>query len=118
MSHAQWTGSNGIDSAFLEMMPDTVTFYAEASKDKYGKSTFSQTATNVKGRVIYQTQKITNEQGEDDVIGGRVYLYGDYSNITVGHKIDLPNGKSPVIKSVENKTDNGGVHHTIVTFGV
>lgn len=118
MAGANWTGSNGIDSAFLEMMPDTVSFFAETAKDKYGKPTWSTSGENVKGRIIFQTQKVVNEQGEEDVTGGRVYLYGDYSDITVGHKINLPNGTSPVIVSVENKTDNGGVHHTVVTFGV
>lgn len=115
---SNWSGETGIDSAFLEMMPDTVSFYAESSKDKYAKATFSGTATSVRGRIIFEQNLVKNEQGEDVVTGGRVYLYGDYSTLTLGHKITLPNGNSPIIVSVESKKDTAGVHHTIVHFGV
>ena len=115
MTH--WSGPTGIDSAFYEMMPDTVSFYAESSVDKYGKATFSGVATNVRGRVVYDTKLVRNDIGEDIVSGGRVYLYGNYSTLTVGHKITLPNGNSPIIIAVESKKDTGGIHHTVVTFG-
>lgn len=113
-----WSGPTGVDSPFLEMMPDTISFYAESSKDKYGKATFSGTATSVRGRVVFEQKLVKNEQGEDVVTGGRVYLYGDYSTLTLGHKITLPNSNSPVIVAVESKKDTAGVHHTIVHFGV
>lgn len=100
------------------MMPDTVIFNAEQAKDKYGKATFSGTNTSVRGRIVFETRLMKNEMGEDVLTGGRVYLYGDYSTITLGHKITLPNGTSPVIVAVESKKDTAGVHHTVVTFGV
>ncbi len=118
MALTAWEGPTGIDLAFYEMMPDTVIFNAEQSKDKYGKATFSGTNTSVRGRVVFDQKLIKNEFGEDVVTGGRVYLYGDYSTLTLGHKITLPNGTSPVIVAVESKKDTAGVHHTVVSFGV
>jgi len=118
LSKTVWEGPTGIDLAFSEMMPDTVIFNAEQSKDKYGKATFSGTNVSAQGRVVFETRLVKNEMGEDVLTGGRVYLYGDYSTITLGHKITLPNGTSPVIVTVESKKDTAGVHHSVVTFGV
>ena len=118
LSKTVWEGPTGIDLAFFEMMLDTVSFNAEQSKDKYGKATFSGTTTSVRGRVVYESRLIKNEMGEDVLTGGRVYLYGDYSTITLGHKITLPNNTSPVVVAVESKRDTAGVHHTVVSFGV
>jgi len=112
-----WSGPTGIDAAFSEMMPDTVIFNPESSKDKYGKATFGSNIS-AQGRVVFDTKIVRNDLGEDILTGGRVYLYGDYSTITLGHKITLPNGISPVIVSVESKKDTAGVHHSVVHFGV
>lgn len=98
-------------------MPDTVTFFALSTSDKYGKPTYSATGSAVKGRIIFEQRKITNEFGEEVVTAGRVYLYGNNQTRNLNEKILLPSGKTPVVIAVENKTDTAGYHHTVVHFG-
>ena len=103
---------------FLEMMPDTITFYSSASKDKYGKDTFSGTPITARGRIQYETAVIKDDYGQDVVVLGKVYMYGDYSAITTAYKMTLPNGRSPVILKVDDKADvTTNVHHTVIFFG-
>lgn len=118
MTGANWTGPTGLDPAFEEMMPDTVTFYAESSTDKYGKPTYSGTGVEVKGRIIFESRKVMNEFGEDVVTAGRVYLYGNNQSRQLNEKLLLPSGKTPVVVAIENKTDTAGYHHTVVHFGM
>ncbi len=114
-----WSGKTGIDTSFLEMMNQTVIFNATQTTDKYGKKTFSGTNITANARIISDITLIKNEEGQDIVSGGRAILYGDYSTITLGHKITLPSGASPVIVKVESKNDTvNSAHHTVVHFGV
>lgn len=112
-----WTGPEGIDSKFLEMMPDTVIFNAGSAIDKYGKRTYGGTQTSARGRVIFEVRLMKDMEGQDIVSTGRVILYGPYASLTLGDKITLPSGASPVIVSLETKKDTGGNHHTVVHFG-
>lgn len=114
-----WTGPTGIDAQFLEMMPDTINFAATSSKDKYGKKTFGSN-TGIRGRIVDEIQLIKNDQGQDVVTKGRVYLYGDHDEITLGHSMTLPDGTSPVIIRVDNVSgiSGEGIHHTVVHFGM
>ena len=115
---ANWTGTTGFDSTFLEMMPDTITFNAGSAIDKYGKRTYGGTVTSARGRVVYESRLMKDTEGQDILSTGRVYLYGPYASLTLGDKITLPNSTSPVIVGVETKKDTGGNHHTVVHFGV
>lgn len=115
---SQWSGDVGITDQFLEMMPDTIIFNASTAMDKYGKKTFGGSNVSVRGRVQYETDLIKDDYGQDIVAMGKVYLYGNYSTITLTHKMTLPNGTSPVIVKVDNKSDTGATaHHTVVYFG-
>jgi hypothetical protein len=113
-----WSGATGINAKFYEMMPDTITFNAGSSIDKYGKRTYGGTVTSARGRVIYDSKLIKNTEGQDIVSSGYVILYGPYASLTLGDKITLPNGTTPVMVSIETKKDTGGNHHTVVHFGV
>lgn len=113
-----WSGPEGIDSKFYEMMPDTIVFNAGSSIDKYGKRTYAGTTTSARGRVVFESRLMKDDQGQDIVSAGRVYLYGPYASLTLGDKITLPSGATPVILSLETKKDTGGNHHSIVHFGV
>lgn len=117
MAH-EWTSPEGISSRFLEMMPDTITFNAGSAIDKYGKRTYGGTVTTANGRIVFENRLIKNDEGQDIVSTGRVYLYGPYASLTLQDKITLPNGSTPVILAVETKKDTGGNHHTVVHFGV
>ena len=113
-----WTGPNGVDSKFYEMMPDTITFNAGSAIDKYGKRTYGGTVTSARGRVVYETRLMKDSEGQDIVSTGRVLLYGAYPSLTLADKITLPNSTTPVIVSLETKKDTGGNHHTVIHFGV
>lgn len=116
---ATWTGTTGINSDFLEMMPDTVIFNAPQSIDKYGKKTFSGTNISVRARIVDDSVLIKNAEGQDVVAMGRAYLYGNYSSLTLGHKITLPDGKTPVIIKIDSKNDTSiNTHHTVVHYGM
>jgi hypothetical protein len=112
-----WSGSEGIESAFLEMMPDTITFNGSTAMDKYGKKTFGGSTVTARGRIMNDTVLIKDQNGQDIVTEGHVILYGNYSSLTIGHKMTLPNSLSPVIIKIDNKSDTAGTHHTVVYFG-
>ena len=115
-----WSGTTGFDSAnFLEMMPDTVIFNATLSSDKYGKKTFSGTNTSVRCRLIDDTVLVKSAEGKDIVSVGRAILAGNYDTLTVGHKLTLPDGKTPVIVKIDSKNDTSATtHHTVVYYGM
>lgn len=115
---SNWSGPTGMQSAFLEMMPDTITFNASTATDKYGKKTFGGQNISVRARIVDDTILIKNDQGQDIVASGKVYLYGDYSTLTLGHKITLPDGSTPVILKLDSKNDTTTTtHHTVVYYG-
>ena len=100
-----WTGTTGFDSAnFLEMMPDTVIFNPTASTDKYGKKTFGNAQTNISARcrIIDDIVLVKNAEGQDIVSTGRCILAGNYDTLTLGHKLTLPNGVTPVIVKIDS----------------
>lgn len=112
-----WKGPVGMETAFLEMMPDTVTFNGSTAMDKYGKKTFGGSTITARCRIMNDTVLIKDQNGQDIVSEGHVTLYGDYSSLTLTHKLTLPNSISPVIIKIDNKSDTGGAHHTVVYFG-
>ena len=115
---AKWTGPVGMESAFLEMMPDTILFNVSTAMDKYGKKTFGGSTITARGRVQYDTALIKDQNGQDIVTEGKVILYGDYSSsLTIGTQMTLPNSLTPVIIKIDNKSDTGGAHHSIIYFG-
>jgi hypothetical protein len=116
---SNWSGTTGIDASFLEMMPDTVVFNASTVTDKYGKKTFGGTNVSVRCRIIDDTVLVKNAEGQDIVSVGKAILYGDYSSLTLGHKMTLPDGKTPVIVKIDSKNDTSATtHHTVVYYGI
>jgi hypothetical protein len=115
-----WTGTTGFDSAnFLEMMPDTITFNATTATDKYGKKTFGGANVSVRCRLIDDIVLIKNAEGQDIVAVGRAILAGNYSTLTLGHKLTLPDGRTPVIVKIDSKNDTSATtHHTVVYYGM
>lgn len=107
----------GIEAAFLSMMPSTITVYAQASLDQYGKRTFSATGTSYQCRVQDVNELLRTDDGREVVITGRVYLYGAPTDITTDHKIVLPDGSSPVVYLVTVNNDQTGAHHTVIQYG-
>lgn len=111
----------GINAEFLTLMPDTLTVYGQSSVDKYGKRTFSGTATVINCRVQYDIQQATGTDGQGEARTakpqGRAFLYGDYA-ITTDHRLVLPGGVEAIIRAVNRARDESGAHHTVLHFGV
>lgn len=105
-----------LETAFLDMMPSTVTVYPKSSMDAYGKVSPSATGTAVRCRIQQRNQRYATENNRDTFENGTIIFYGSV-DITTDSKIVLPDGSSPVILSVVIHNDDEGAHHTTVTFG-
>jgi hypothetical protein len=106
-----------IEPEFAEMMTETVTVAAVASKDAYGKRTLGA-STTITGRLVFEVTERLDTQGRQVVETGRVICYGAYPNVTTDDVLTLPDGSQPSIVSVDTVKDVGGVdHHTVIRFG-
>lgn len=105
-----------IESAYLDLMPSTVTIFDKSSVDAYGKMSYPATGTTVRCR-IQETGKVVKNADYVDVYEvGSIFFYGT-PTITTESKIVLPDGKSPLILSIRVHNDESGPHHTTVSFG-
>ena len=107
---------DAIYNKVAEFMTDTVSFYAKSTVDKYNKTTFSNNATTVVGRLIYDTLKSRDVQGTEVVDVGRFITKGPQTSITVNHKMVI-GADTFTINSIDNIKDENGDHHTVIRFG-
>jgi hypothetical protein len=107
---------DAIYNKVAEFMTDTVSFYAKSTVDKYNKTTFSNNASSVVGRLIYDTLKSRDVQGTEVVDVGRFITKGPQTSITVNHKMVI-GADTFTINSIDNIKDENGDHHTVIRFG-
>ena len=107
---------DAIYNKVTEFMTDTVSFYAKSTVDKYNKTTFSNDASSVVGRLIYDTLKSRDVQGTEVVDVGRFITKGPQTSITVNHKMVI-GADTFTINSIDNIKDENGDHHTVIRFG-
>ena len=107
---------DAIYNKVAEFMTDTVSFYAKSTVDKYNKTTFSNDASSVVGRLIYDTVKSRDVQGTEVVDVGRFITKGPQTSITVNHKMVI-GADTFTINSIDNIKDENGDHHTVIRFG-
>jgi len=107
---------DAIYNKVAEFMTDSVSFTAKASVDKYNKPTFANSSTTVTGRLIYETTKSKDVQGQEVVDIGRFITNGPATTITVGHKM-VVGADTFTINAVDNIADENGAHHTVIRFG-
>lgn len=105
-----------LDPAFLDLMPSTVTLYAQSTKDAYGKQAFSATGTAVRCRVVPENRVMRTDDGREVVSTGRVLCYGT-PTVTTDHRLVLPDGSDAIILGVQVQNDETGPHHTVIMFG-
>jgi hypothetical protein len=103
---------------FGDLTFETVTISAQTDKDKYGKQTFSNQSTSLEGRIINETKLVRDASGQEQVVTGKVIIPGASTGVTLGHKLTLPDNSTPKILTVDEVTDEGEVHHTVITFGL
>ena len=107
---------DAIYNKVAEFMTDTVSFYAKSTVDKYNKTTFSNNASSVVARLIYDTLKSRDVQGTEVVDVGRFITKGPQTSITVNHKMVI-GADTFTINSIDNIKDENGDHHTVIRFG-
>lgn len=105
-----------VDSRMLELMPDTITLFADTGVDKYGRPSWSGGGSQYRCRIMAEDRLTRTEQGDDVLITGRAVVYGP-ATVTTDYKLVLSDGKEPVIIAVDQIADEFGDHHTVITFG-
>jgi hypothetical protein len=106
-----------IESDYRELFSETVTLYPYASVDKYGKRSFTASASvTACAHLVSEVSLARDQDGREVVEMGRVYLYGTFP-VTTDYKIQLADGSSPVIIGVDQPHDENGAHHTVVRIG-
>jgi hypothetical protein len=106
---------DAIYSKVAEFMTDSVVFTAKASVDKYNKPTFSGNTT-ITGRLINETTKSKDVQGQEVVDIGRFITKGPATSITVAHRM-VVGADTFTINAIDNISDENGAHHTVIRFG-
>lgn len=106
---------------WLDDMTDTITVFKKGSLNNYGSRAISASGTNFTCRIISDVKGSRDDQGNQIVEGGSLYILSD-ADIEVGDRLDLPgNNADPRILDVNKVTysANGtvAVHHTRVRFG-
>jgi hypothetical protein len=112
---------SGSPSHWLDDMTDSVTVYSASTLDNYGKPTIAASGTTYAARVVSTVNKTRDEQGQQIVEGGKLYIMSD-ANINVGDRLDLPQYTADpritgVRKVIYSANGTPTVHHTEVTFG-
>ena len=100
----------------VEFMVDTVQFYPPADTDKYGKPTFGA-VVNVKGRLSNAEAKTRTIQGREVTDSGKFICYGPQPSITTAWKM-VVGGVEYNIHNTNSVSDENGIHHTDILFGV
>lgn len=110
--------ADAIYNKVAEFMTDSVVFTPRASVDKYNKTTYGASATNVTatGRLIYDTTKARDVQGTEVVDIGRFITKGPQTSITVNHRM-VVGADTFTINAIDNIADENGAHHTVIRFG-
>ena len=105
---------------FNDMMPHTLTITEFVSRDKYNAPSYGSPITYT-GRVVYE-DKLTRNMNpksptfdEEVIASGAVWLQTT-TLIDYNDKLELPNGDTPDIVSVQVVPDDDGTHHIKLLF--
>lgn len=105
-----------IDPRFLSMMPTVIKVFKYASKDKYGKPSWAATSKSYRCRLSDEQALTRTAEGDNVITLGKAIIYG-IADVTTDDRLELDDGTSPVIVSVDPVTDEDGPHHTVIRFG-
>lgn len=107
-----------LDPAFRELFSETVTLYPPASVDKYGKRSWTASASVTASAHYMAEDALTRSaDGRDVVIKGKLLLYGNIT-ATNDYRCVLDDGSEAIIVAVDYPHDENGVHHTVLSIGV
>lgn len=107
-----------LDPSFLELFSERVTLYPPATVDKYGKRSFTASASvTACAHYMAEDALLRTSDGRDVVIKGKLLLYGNIP-ATNDYRCVLQDGSDAIIVAVDYPHDQTGVHHTVLAIGV
>lgn len=107
----------GFESAFLELMPITISVSTRTSHDNYGQPVYSATVRQFRARYTKQQNFSRDTNGEPVRVSGTLWIACSTRDINESDRITLPDGTTPPIVSVTRQSDDDGVHHHKVSLG-
>lgn len=104
------------DSAFLELMPHTITVSTMTGFDAYGDPAHSTSGTTYRARVKEEPKLIRDFIGEEVISTVTVWV-ASTGQIPATSLVTLPGGDQPALLSVSQVPDEDGIHHNVLHFG-
>lgn len=106
-----------LEDLLSDLMVETITLAPASSRDGYGKRSFGSAVTISNCRVEGGAHKVTDENGQEIVASGLVYVPGS-PVATPESFLTLPDGSTPRILVVDRLGDERGSHHTVIHYGL
>lgn len=105
----------GIATDLKDLMTDTATWYALASRDSFGVPTYGSSGTSYAARLIRRHKLVRDARGDQVVSSAQLWLAGAPA-IAPDDKVTLSDGTSPPIVAIDRFQDEDGASHTVVMF--
>jgi len=96
------------------MFPNITTVATKSTRDSYGKYSYG-TAVAYNTAVHYKNQKVMKTNGEELISTGYV-IFETNPIIDVDSLITLPDGRQPLIATVERHIHNSDLNYTKIFF--
>lgn len=105
------------ESAFLDLMPHTVTLnaFSALSTDGYGRPTYATAATTVQARVVERREKLVGPDGKE-LVTSHVAWLATTGSWTVRDKFTFESSTYRILL-VSRMPDEDGLHHQKVLLG-
>lgn len=98
---------------FAELFPHTITLESYAGVDGYSKPRYGS-PTSYTARVEYKARLVKDSRGNEVVSSATVYLMIVPPGLSDKDRITLPDGKKPVIITVEIQADTSANYFAII----
>jgi hypothetical protein len=105
-----------IETLLSDLMVESITIANVSTIDSYAKHSYASPTTVTKCRVQTGAHKVTDQDGQEIVATGKVYIASS-PTVTPASKITLPDGSVPRVLTVDRFTDERGSHHTCIHYG-
>ena len=99
-----------LESDFLQMSTQVVTFEPLSTHNAYGAPSFGS-STTYRAYVEPGSFIVKNPQGVEEVASAVVYVLSSSAAVTVQGRITLPDSRIPKMIRVDTLNDEEGQHH-------
>lgn len=107
-----------LESDFLAMSTQTVTFEPLSTVNAYGAPSFStSSSTTYRAYIEPGSFIVKNLQGVEEVASAMVYVLSSSATCTVQGRLTLPDGRVPKMIRVDTLNDDEGQHHQEIAVG-